>query len=107
MSGSVRVITDQAGELVSRRDFMPFGEEIMPDPTHRTTVLKYGAGDNIRRHRFLNREEIDIMAKFLFVFLCFSLIVLQLNSCNANMNSRDEMIHVGPDKFTSLVVIFK
>jgi hypothetical protein len=34
--GSPRVITDKQGQIVSRRDFMPFGEELYPDATYRT-----------------------------------------------------------------------
>ncbi len=47
--GSPRVITNQLGEVVSRRDFMPFGEELYVDGTNRTTNLKYGASDSIRQ----------------------------------------------------------
>ena len=47
--GSPRVITDKQGNIVSRRDFMPFGEELAPDATYRTANLKYGVGDNIRQ----------------------------------------------------------
>ena len=47
--GSPRVLVNSLGEVVSRRDFMPFGEEITPDGTHRTAILKYNFGDNIRQ----------------------------------------------------------
>ncbi|MBX3297681.1 MAG: hypothetical protein KF762_18430 [Acidobacteria bacterium] len=47
--GSPRVLVNSLGEVVSRRDFMPFGEEITPDGTHRTADLKYNFGDNIRQ----------------------------------------------------------
>ena len=47
--GSPRVITNKQGQIVSRRDFMPFGEELAPDATYRTANLKYGATDNIRQ----------------------------------------------------------
>ncbi|MBX3297686.1 MAG: hypothetical protein KF762_18455 [Acidobacteria bacterium] len=47
--GSPRVLVDSLGQVVSRRDFMPFGEEITPDGTHRTANLKYNFGDNIRQ----------------------------------------------------------
>ena len=47
--GSPRVLVNSLGEVVSRRDFMPFGEEITPDGTHRTANLKYNFGDNIRQ----------------------------------------------------------
>lgn len=47
--GSPRVLTNKKGEVVSRRDFMPFGEEITPDGTYRTTTAKYGAADKVRQ----------------------------------------------------------
>ncbi len=46
---SPRVITDSNGNVISRRDFMPFGEEITPDGQNRTTNQKYNTGDNIRQ----------------------------------------------------------
>ncbi|MEZ5308397.1 MAG: RHS repeat-associated core domain-containing protein [Pyrinomonadaceae bacterium] len=54
MLGSVRAVTNQNGEIVSRRDFLPFGKEL-PDsstPGHsnslRTSAAGYGT-DNIRQ----------------------------------------------------------
>lgn len=34
---------------MSRRDFLPFGEEIDADATHRTAARKYGQADNVRQ----------------------------------------------------------
>ena len=48
--GSPRVLTNKQGEVISRRDFMPFGEEIAPGAeTHRTAADKYGVGDGVRQ----------------------------------------------------------
>lgn len=47
--GSPRVILDSAGDVVSRRDFLPFGEEIDADTTYRTEALKYGQIDHVRQ----------------------------------------------------------
>lgn len=47
--GSPRVLVDSLGQVVSRRDFMPFGEEIFPDGTHRKTADKYTYGDDVRQ----------------------------------------------------------
>jgi len=47
--GSPRVITNALGEVVSRRDFMPFGEAIGPDGLARISSLKYNFGDDIRQ----------------------------------------------------------
>lgn len=53
--GSPRVILDSAGDVVSRRDFLPFGEEVAPDTTYRTDALKYGRTDNVRQ-KFTGHE---------------------------------------------------
>lgn len=47
--GSPRVIVNAWAEVVSRRDFMPFGEELAPDANNRTAGLKFGVSDNIRQ----------------------------------------------------------
>jgi len=47
--GSPRVITDSLGNVVSRRDFMPFGEEAISNIGERPTNLKYGAIDSVRQ----------------------------------------------------------
>jgi RHS repeat-associated protein len=48
--GSPRVVTNRQGEVVSRQDFMPFGEEIAAmAETHRTPGDKYGVGDGARQ----------------------------------------------------------
>jgi RHS repeat-associated protein len=47
---SVRAITNQNGEVISRRDFMSFGEELFAGTPNRTEALKYSlAGDGIRK----------------------------------------------------------
>lgn len=49
--GSPRVITDTFGMVESRRDFMPFGEELFADGTNRKTSDDYGntGGDAVRQ----------------------------------------------------------
>ena len=47
--GSPRVITDATGSVTSRRDFMPFGEQLGPDPVYRTANLRYGVADAVRQ----------------------------------------------------------
>jgi RHS repeat-associated protein len=47
--GSPRVITNSLGAVVSRRDFMPFGEELYNNIGERTTNLKYGTIDSVRQ----------------------------------------------------------
>ncbi|MEQ1763638.1 MAG: RHS repeat-associated core domain-containing protein [Pyrinomonadaceae bacterium] len=47
--GSPRVIVNSLGAVVSRRDFMPFGEELDADETYRKTLDKYGQNDSVRQ----------------------------------------------------------
>ncbi|MBK7706176.1 MAG: hypothetical protein IPJ30_10430 [Acidobacteria bacterium] len=47
--GSPRVITDSEGNVISHRDFKPFGEEINSNTGERTTTAKYAAADNLRQ----------------------------------------------------------
>jgi RHS repeat-associated protein len=47
--GSPRVLTDTVGRVVSRRDFMPFGEEVAADTNYRVADLKYGVSDSVRQ----------------------------------------------------------
>ncbi len=56
--GSPRVLVNSLGEVVSRRDFMPFGEEVFPDGTHRKTADKYTYGDDVRQ-KFTGYERDD------------------------------------------------
>lgn len=44
--GSPRVLTNSYGQVVSRRDFMPFGEELYADGTYRKTGDHYPTTDN-------------------------------------------------------------
>ena len=51
--GSPRVLTDAFGSVVSRRDFMPFGEELYADGTHRKAGDHYStSGQDDVRQRF-------------------------------------------------------
>lgn len=56
--GSPRIIVNALGEVVSRRDFLPFGEEIFPDGTYRTAAQKYGQADSVRQ-RFTGYQRDD------------------------------------------------
>lgn len=58
--GSPRVITDADGEVIARRDFMPFGEELGVGVGPRTEPLKYSLTntDNIRQ-RFTGYQKDD------------------------------------------------
>ncbi|MBD3885898.1 RHS repeat-associated core domain-containing protein [Phormidium tenue FACHB-886] len=48
--GSPRVITDSLGNVISRRDFLPFGEEITNNIGERQSLsLKYNVADGVRQ----------------------------------------------------------
>lgn len=56
--GSPRVMTDRSGSVTSRRDFMPFGEEIHAGVGGRTEALKYSlSGVDSVRNRFTGYEK--------------------------------------------------
>lgn len=46
--GSPRVVTNSSGTMVSRHDYLPFGEELGAGTSGRTTVLGYGNTDGVR-----------------------------------------------------------
>ena len=47
--GSPRVITDQLGQVKSRRDFLPFGEDLSNGVCNRSASSGYGSTDNVRQ----------------------------------------------------------
>ena len=53
--GSVRVVTDENGNVVSRHDYLPFGEEIPAGSYGRDAELGYGGGASLRP-RFTGKE---------------------------------------------------
>lgn len=55
--GSPRIITDATGNVTSRRDFMPFGEEILAGTANRTEANKFGFGNDNVRKRFTGYEK--------------------------------------------------
>jgi len=55
--GSPRVITDAIGQVTSRRDFLPFGEEITINVGSRSTALRYGSSDDTVRQKFTGYQK--------------------------------------------------
>ena len=55
--GSVRAITDSSGAVISRRDFMPFGEELESDTTYRKANLKYNSDDVRQKFTGYQKDE--------------------------------------------------
>lgn len=53
--GSVRVVTDASGNVVSRHDYLPFGEEITSTLGSRPQIFGYDKGDAFRQ-RFTGKE---------------------------------------------------
>ncbi len=53
--GSVRLVTDAAGKVISRHDFLPFGEEISQGQAGRSTSLLFGETDDVTQ-RFTAKE---------------------------------------------------
>lgn len=57
--GSPRVITDTVGQVKSRRDFLPFGEELTINVGGRTSALEYGSADDNVRQKFTGYQKDD------------------------------------------------
>jgi RHS repeat-associated core domain len=55
--GSPRVLTDSAGAIASRRDFMPFGEELYAGTANRLEAHHFGYGNDKVRKRFTGYEK--------------------------------------------------
>jgi hypothetical protein len=53
--GSTRVVTDSAGVVKARHDYLPFGEELPSGIGGRTTTMKYDAPDSTKQ-RFTSKE---------------------------------------------------
>lgn len=53
--GSTRLVTDATGAVISRHDYLPFGEEIGADGSTRTTAMKYVVNDDLTQ-RFTGKE---------------------------------------------------
>jgi RHS repeat-associated protein len=53
--GSTRVVTDGNGSVKSRRDYLPFGEELQPGIGGRAVAMKYGAADGVKQ-RFTSKQ---------------------------------------------------
>jgi RHS repeat-associated protein len=47
--GSPRIITDQSGKVISRHDYMPFGEEVMAGTGGRMTTQGYAGNDGVKQ----------------------------------------------------------
>jgi RHS repeat-associated protein len=47
--GTPRIITNKKGEVASRRDYMPFGEDLFIGARATNASLKYGNADNVRQ----------------------------------------------------------
>ncbi|MBK8147143.1 MAG: hypothetical protein IPK58_02720 [Acidobacteria bacterium] len=71
------MITDSEGNVISRRDFLPFGEEITPDIGARASIAAYqlanakkaaseiagNMGSNVRRQPFRNYRGGDLKTR--------------------------------------------
>jgi RHS repeat-associated protein len=55
--GTPRMVIDHTGSLagVKRHDYFPFGEEVLPDNSWRTSARGYSSGDNVRQ-KFTGEE---------------------------------------------------
>jgi RHS repeat-associated protein len=56
---SQRVISDGQGAVTSRRDFSPFGEELLSNPTNRQTSVGYASTNDKTKQKFATYERDD------------------------------------------------
>ncbi|MBL8192898.1 MAG: RHS repeat-associated core domain-containing protein, partial [Blastocatellia bacterium] len=56
--GSPRILTDGGGQVISRRDFFPFGDQIIDSVGNRSSVFGYSTTDSIRQ-KFTSYERDD------------------------------------------------
>ncbi len=54
---SPRIITDKKGDVTSRRDFMPFGEELAAGTPNRGETAKFSSGMDTLRKKFTGYEK--------------------------------------------------
>jgi YD repeat-containing protein len=47
--GTPRILTNPAGAVISRHDYLPFGEELAPSIGNRSVILGYGQVDKVRK----------------------------------------------------------
>jgi RHS repeat-associated protein len=53
--GSTRLVTNAAGSVIGRHDFLPFGEEIPASIGNRNAIAGYNAADSVR-HKYTGKE---------------------------------------------------
>jgi hypothetical protein len=81
---SPRVITDSNGNVTSRQDFMPFGEELAPDGQNRTTNQKHDTNDNIRQ-RFADYHKKTKKQLNTAISECIRLVLITANKFSASV----------------------
>jgi RHS repeat-associated protein len=65
--GSPRITTDANGQVISRRDFMPFGEELgvnSPQTVARINIPQYNAGDGVRQKFTGYQKDVETQLDF-------------------------------------------
>lgn len=57
--GSPRIVTNSSGGVVSRHDFMPFGEELFAGTGGRTTGIGFSVSDGLRQAFTLKERDVE------------------------------------------------
>ena len=55
--GTPRIITDATGQVIARRDFLPFGENVFVGVGERSATQQYGANEDDVRQKFTGYQE--------------------------------------------------
>lgn len=77
--GSPRVITDAMGNVISRRDFFPFGEEMLNNEGTRNNIFGFPSTDNIK-FKFTGKEKDKETGLHYFEARYFTSISARFNS---------------------------
>ncbi len=95
--GSTRVVTDAGGAVKSRRDYLPFGEEIPTSaPGVRGGIAGYGASDG-QRNRFTSKERDDESGLDYFLARYYSAAQGRFTSPDEFTGGPDELYNFADD----------
>ncbi|MFL6285816.1 MAG: RHS repeat domain-containing protein [Pyrinomonadaceae bacterium] len=90
--GSTRVVTDAGGAVRSRRDYLPFGEEVDAGAGGRAQQAGYGLTDNVRQ-RFAGKERDDETGLDYFGARAYSATQGRFTYCDPTRLSNERVVN--------------
>jgi RHS repeat-associated protein len=109
--GSPRIITDQLGQVKSRRDFMPFGEDLFNGVGARSSALQYGSNTDDIKQKFTgylkdNETNLDFAEARMYEnrYARFTAVdPLLASGKSANPQTFNRYIYVGNNLYEELI----